>query len=166
LTDLSQKRCDIGMCPRTNPLWVKALAEGGAGALKRPVLAGRRVDGRVREWLGPKSRCAGCEPATLDDRDVPECPPGPALSLGAVGVDEELAVDRVADVALERADRVLLGLALGQLALEVRAALGVALADLADGGQLQGVVQPSVAPWETRWTIRPPEDRSTGAVLL
>jgi hypothetical protein len=114
--------------------------------LKRPVLAGRRVDGRVREWLGPKSRCAGCEPATLDDRDVPECPPGPALSLGAVGVDEELAVDRVADVALERADRVLLGLALGQLALEVCAALGVALADLADGGQVQGVVQPSVAP--------------------
>jgi hypothetical protein len=49
-------------------------------------------------------------------------------------------------VAFERADRVLLGLALGQLALEVRAALGVALADLADGGQVQGVVQPSVAP--------------------
>jgi hypothetical protein len=48
-------------------------------------------------------------------------------------------------VAFERADRVLLGLALGQLALEVRAALGVALADLA-GVQVQGVVQPSVAP--------------------
>ena len=84
--------------------------ERWVGALKRPVPAGRTVDGRVREWLGPKSRCAGCEPATLDDRDVPECPPGPALSLRAVGVDEELAVDRVADVALERADCVLLGL--------------------------------------------------------
>jgi hypothetical protein len=33
---------------------------------------------RVREWLGPKSRCSGCEPVTLDDRDVPGCPPGPA----------------------------------------------------------------------------------------
>jgi hypothetical protein len=57
------------------------MVEGGVGALKRPVVDGRTVAGRVREWLGPKSRCAGCEPATLDDRDVPECPPGPAYLL-------------------------------------------------------------------------------------
>ena len=66
------------------------------------------------KWLGPKSRCAGCEPVTLDDRVVPGCPPGPAY-LRAVGVDEELAVDGVADVSLEGPERFFLGLALGDL---------------------------------------------------
>ena len=111
--------------PRSNPLWVKPLIRGCVGRVE--AARRRRAYGcwRVREWLGPKSRCAGCEPATLDDRDVPGCPPGPAYWLGG-GVDEELAVDGVADVALQRADGVLLGLALGELAVEVGAALGAA----------------------------------------
>jgi hypothetical protein len=67
------------------------------------------------------------------------------LALGSVGVDEQPVVDGVADVALEGADGVLLGLAFGELAFEVRAALGMRLADLADRGEVQGVVEASVA---------------------
>ena len=52
--------------------------EACSGALEQPVVVRRTVAGWVREWLGPKSRSAGWEPATLDDRDVPGCPPGPA----------------------------------------------------------------------------------------
>ena len=43
------------------------------------------------------------------------CPPGPLLP----GVDEELPIDGVADVTLERPDGLPLGLALGHLLLEV-----------------------------------------------
>jgi len=85
---------------------------------------------------------------------------------GAVGVEEQLAVDDVAEVPLQRADGVLLGLALGQLAFEVGPALGAAMPDLADGGQVQSVVEATVARREARCTTRGPEDRSTGAVPL
>ena len=71
--------------------------------------------------------------------------PSRARLLGSVDVDEQLAVDGVADVAFEGADGVLLGLALGELALEAGAALGVGLADLADRGEVQGVVEAAVA---------------------
>ncbi len=63
---------------------------------------------------------------------MPECPPGPRSAAGALGVDEQLAVDGVADLALERSDRLALGLALGNFAFEVRATFGVGLAELAD----------------------------------
>jgi len=48
------------------------------------------------------------------------------------GVEDELSVDGVGNLALEGAQRLALGLALGHLALEVGPALGVGLADLAD----------------------------------
>jgi hypothetical protein len=64
---------------------------------------------------------------------------------GAVGVAVQLPVDGVADLAFERAQGFFLGLALGDLAVEVGATVGVGLADLADRREMQGVVQPSVA---------------------
>ena len=51
-----------------------------------PLATGVRLLGGSGKWLGPKSRCAGCEPATLDDRDVPGCPPGPAYLARAASV--------------------------------------------------------------------------------
>jgi len=66
------------------------------------------------------------------------------LRLRAVGVGEELAVGGVVDVALQRTDGVFL-VCLGELAVEVDAAIGVQLANLADRGQVQRVVEPPVA---------------------
>lgn len=63
----------------------------------------------------------------------------------AFGVDQQLAVDGVADVALQRTDRFLLRLSLGDLALEVGASVRPRLADLADGGHVDGVVELPVA---------------------
>jgi hypothetical protein len=61
-----------------NPLWVKgAVSTVWSGAWKQTWRRGAYGCWRVREWLGPKSRRSGCEPVTLDDRDVPGCPPGP-----------------------------------------------------------------------------------------
>ena len=61
-------------------------------------------------------------------------------------VDEEPSIDGVGDLALERPDGFPLGLAVGHLLLEVDPALGVLLADLADGHHVDGVVQLAVAP--------------------
>jgi hypothetical protein len=63
-----------------------------------------------------------------------------------VCVDEELPIDGVADVTLERSDRLPLGLPLGHLPLEIGAALRVLLADLADGHHVDGVVELAIAP--------------------
>lgn len=63
--------------------------------------------------------------------------PGP-LHRSAL-VLEQLAVHGVGHVPLERTDGVLLRLALGDLAVEVGAALGVQAADLAHSGDVQGV---------------------------
>ena len=60
--------------------------EACSGALEQRVVVRRTVAGWVREWLGPKSRSAGWKPATLDDRDVPGCPPGPAYLARAASV--------------------------------------------------------------------------------
>ena len=54
-------------------------------------------------------------------------------------------MDGVADLTLERADTFFVGLALGDLALEVRATFGVRLAELADRGHMQRVVELAVA---------------------
>ena len=53
-------------------------------------------------------------PATLDVRVVPWLPSRAFFSAGGVG--EELAVDRVADPSLQRAERFFLRLALGLFA--------------------------------------------------
>src|SRR6266496_3657803 len=71
------------------------------------------------------------------------CLPSRARHRGSV--EDELTVDGVADAPLERAHGFLLGLALGDLAFEERAAWGVREADLGDRGDVDGVVQLSVA---------------------
>ena len=57
------------------------------------------------------------------------------------GVEDELAVDGVAHVALERPQGLSLGLALGHLALEVDPTIRVRLADLGDRHHVDGVVE-------------------------
>src|ERR1035438_10253345 len=63
-----------------------------------------------------------------------------------MGVEDELAVDGVADVALEGAESLLLGLAVSDRALEVDPALSSGIADLGDGSHVQSVVELAVAP--------------------
>ena len=75
-------------------------------------------------------------------------------------LDEELAVDRVANVPLKRADGFPLRLALGNLPLEVRPTLRVDLVDLADGHHVDGMVSWRLPRRLRRWTIRPPEESS------
>jgi hypothetical protein len=62
----------------------------------------------------------------------------------AAEVDLELVPDGVADPTLQCAQRLLLRLPLGDLALVVGAARGV-VADLGDGGQVKGMVELPVA---------------------
>ena len=59
-------------------------------------------------------------------------------------IEEELAVDSVGDLALERAERFLLGLSLGNLALEVDASISPGITDLGDGGHVERMVELSV----------------------
>jgi hypothetical protein len=99
--------------------------------LKRRVGRGRSVAvGSGSDWSEvPVFRV---QPATLDARVVPGCPPGPAMSAVAeVGL--ELAPDGVADASLQCSQRFLLALAFGQLAVVVDAA-GGGVGDLGDGG--------------------------------
>jgi len=74
--------------------------------------------------------------------------PSRALSLcgrGAGCAGLEPGVDGVAELAFEGAERFFAGLALGDLAVEVGAALAVGVADLGDRGHVDGVVEPPVA---------------------
>lgn len=81
----------------------------------------------------------GGEPVTQAS-SRPLCPPGP-LS----GVKHQLAVDGVGDLALQAPDRFTLRLSLGDPAQVVAPAVRVGLADLADGGHVDGVVEHAVA---------------------
>ena len=74
-----------------------------------------------RSWLALPGRCSSC------------------------GVDEQLAIDGVADLSFQRAECFFLGLAVGDLAIDVRAALRVGLADLTDRGEVQRMVEASIA---------------------
>jgi len=96
---------------------------GHAGFTSRPrvVLPGPRWPPAARLGLGPARLCA-------------------AVS----GVGEKLPVDDVADAPLEGAERFLLRLGLGQLALVVDAA-GVIVGDLGEGCGVDGVVDLPVA---------------------
>ena len=82
--------------------------------------------------------------------------PGPLL---AGGVDNELAVHGVADLSFRRSDRFFRALALVQFALVVGPTGGV-VADLGDGGDVQGVDELSVAtlveavPFDRALTLR------------
>src|SRR5664280_573077 len=75
-------------------------------------------------------------------------------------VDEELPIDGVADVTLERPDRLALGLPLGRLLLEVDTPLRVLLADLADGHHVDGMVELAVAS-----SAQPMDDPAAGGQL-
>jgi hypothetical protein len=67
-----------------------------------------------------------------------------ALGGGALGVGDEVAVDDVGQASFEAAQGFHRGLAGGELASVVGAALGV-LAQLHDGGDVDDVVDPAVA---------------------
>ena len=83
------------------------------------------------------------------------------------GVVAETGVEGVADPPFERPDRFLAGMAFGDLAVVVGAAVGVTVADLGDGGHVDGVVETAVAaPRESEHLASPEEDTSIGAVPL
>jgi hypothetical protein len=73
----------------------------------------------------------------LPSRVLPSCcgPPGIGLQAGE---------DGVADLSFQAAQGLFRGLALGQLLIVVSAALAVGVADLGDGGHVDGVVEPAV----------------------
>jgi hypothetical protein len=85
----------------------------------------------------------------------------PSRAPERAGVGEELSVDGVGDAPLEGTHGFFLGLAFGDLAVEERAAWGVGVADLGDGGDVESCLLPRR---DSRWMIRPPEDISMGAV--
>ncbi len=78
------------------------------------------------------------EPATLDFRVVPGCPPEPRSSGGEV--DLELTPDGVADPSFQRAQRFLLGLPLSDLAVVVDAA-GRVVTDLGDHDEMHRMIE-------------------------
>ena len=82
-------------------------------------------------------------PATLVLGDVP-CLSSRARFFLAGGVRDESSVDGVADAALQRPQRVLLALILGEFAQVVVAAGGV-MRPLGHGGDVDGVIEHSVA---------------------
>jgi hypothetical protein len=65
---------------------------------------------------------------------------------GVCGVGGELAVDRVAHVTFERPQGFFLGPARGQASIEVHAAIGAWVAQLADDGHVECVVEAAVSP--------------------
>ena len=67
-----------------------------------------------------------------------------ALSRAALRVGPEAGEDRVADLPFQRAQR--FPVRLGLLLVIVGAALAMRLADLGDGGHVDGVVDPPVPP--------------------
>ena len=90
----------------------------------------------------PKNRLSGCETGHAGFRVVPSCPPGPSMSAAAPDcVGEELAVDGVADVSFQRPQGLAVGLALGDFAVEVDAAVAVLVAELGDRGHVDRRVQ-------------------------
>ena len=89
--DLFDRRC--GGCHSAEKDKVGPRLAGVFGRAERQH-GGRSTVVLVREWLSPKSRCSGWEPVTLDDRDVPGLPSRTLLS---GGVEEQLAIDGVAD---------------------------------------------------------------------
>src|SRR5215471_8242730 len=96
----------------------------------------------------PKSRCWGCKPATLVSEPFPRCPPrlaGRSYRGCPGGVGLQAGEDGIADLPLQAAQGFFAGLAFGQFLLVVGVAGAVPVADLGDGGHVDGVVEPSVA---------------------
>ncbi len=85
-------------------------------------------------------------PVTLDTESFLIVLSGPPSSARrtAAGVSGEVAVDAVRDSSFQRPDRFFGGLAFGDLAVVVGPAFGV-VAELGDGGDVDGVVEFAVA---------------------
>ena len=86
------------------------------------------------------------EPVTLDSESFLIVLSGPPSSArcGAAGVSDEVAVDPVRDSSFQGPDRFFRCFAFGDVAVVVGAAFGV-VAELGDGGDVDGVVEFAVA---------------------
>ncbi len=134
----SARICTVFGERRTKPFCVR---ERFAGASKGRLRCGRSVG------VGFGSDCSEVpvfrvQPAALDLRVVPGCPPEPTL-LAVLEVDLKLAPHRVADATLEGAQRLLLGLALGKFSVVVDASRCV-VRDLCDCDEVHRMVELSV----------------------
>src|SRR5690348_15551700 len=87
----------------------------------------------------------GVRAGRAGDRAVPRLPSRAfCMSCGSPGISLQAGEDGVADLAFQRAQGLLGGLALGELLVVVSAALAVPLADLGDRGHVDGVVEVAV----------------------
>ena len=107
-----------------------------------------------------------CEPVTQATESFLECPARTRLSPGgdASGVGDEVAPDDVAEPALERADRFAWCLALGELAVVVAATDAVRWRIWVIAAMCNAWFSCRFPRRDTRCTVRPPEENSTGAV--
>src|SRR5439155_26977152 len=109
--------------PRPNPLWVKGFFASVFGRVERKPFGWRPtvvVGPGVAESEEPVFRMRAGHAGRQRRSWV--ALPGPCLS---GGVEEQLAIDGVADLPFQRAQCVFLGLAVGDFAVEVGAAGGV-----------------------------------------
>ena len=117
-----------------------------AGASVRPVVpvvvalvAGPGV-------TSPKNRLSGCETVTLaSSRSFVSSRALDRSAAETIRVSQQLSVDGVADVSLQRPQRFAFGLPFGDLAVEVDATLALGVADLSDGGHVDRGVQDAVS---------------------
>ena len=94
----------------------------------------------------PEEPVCGVQAGRAGARAVPRLPSrAPGTCGSSAGVGLETGVDGVADLPLQRAQRLFRGLALGDLLVVIGAALAVPVADLGDRGHVDGVVQPAVS---------------------
>ena len=114
----------------------------------------------------PKSRLLGCDPAALGAESFPVALRVPGLRLGALGIGPQAGEDGVADLPFQGAEGFPVGLALGQFLVVVGTALAVRLADLGDGGHMDGVAVPPVPAPGQPVDLPLPEETSIGAVPL
>jgi hypothetical protein len=84
----------------------------------------------------------------------------------AGGIGLEPGVDDVAELAFERAERFLAGLALGDLLLEVGVAVAVGCRIWVTAAMWMAWLRRRLPRSDSRWIFRPPEDTSIGAVPL
>ena len=152
--------------PRTNPLWVKRVGGGVWGRGEGTASCrGRSV------WVGPglcrRTGRQGCRIGHAGVGVVPGCPPGPAVSAsGAGGVGNEVAVDRIGYVTLEGPQRFFVGSAFGDVSIDVGASSEPGWRSWQMTAMCRAWLRLRLPRWESRWTVRPPEEKSTGAVPL
>ena len=101
---------------------------------------------RVREWLGRRAGAWGESRPRRRQSRSPVALPGPLVPGcgGPAGVGLEVPVDSVADSPLQGPECLFRGLALGDLAVVIGAAVAVGVPDLGDCGHGDGVVETPV----------------------